>query len=1007
MTEAVIEPEDTSEVQELEEKLEVELATSKVPVETAEVISGEHVDVPEVIVELTTENQPSHGDDLGPDATLGHQEAFENRKQGAEPDKIIVVEESPIPGVVLTETAEPIITGSEGDAIVEPQEVKLPEATTEEHKSGEATGNEPKTVEKLAFDEDDAVVISHDDAKPEEVAEAEAAVQAPSSVEVDKLEDAAVVIESALDGTGTAVETQLKYPDVEVSGGEISVIAQEEFKDISVETVFHGEVTNGPLQEVSINPLPASETFGNPIDLAPGERVPDLGASSVDSNVKLDQESYEHADASNLGVKAQTEVGEQVFSVNPLPVFEAVTSPINLQPGEPVPELKTAFIEPAVKLDAESYEKADASNFEVKTEDAIEEEPEEFFIKPLPASGTATNPIDLQPGEPVPTIGFASVESNVKFDEESYEKADASNFGARSKSPTAQPEEFSVKPLPASETATNPTDLQPGEPVPEIGSASIVSSVKLDEESYERADASNLGVSPQTETEEQVFSVSPLPASETATNPIDLQPGEPVPIIGSASVESNVKLDEDSYEKADASNFGIKSQPAVEEVPREFLEVSINPFPASQTPGNPIELQPGEPIPSDQLSAESIDANVRLDEESYEKADASNFGVPPFDSSAHLGVEDTELVLDSAGTTEPSVGAFSMDGATKEENVIKEESIKGITEDVGEPTVAPGVGTPSVAGELMYLRFSYGGSSNQITVEDAFKSSDVVAEGDIKEETKGVELEGSFVPVETKVEPGLFVDKSTGEIIAPTVSDPTTSIVAASALGGAALICGATAIIAHPSSDKQSSSEAVDNKTHTKSAEDAEEPKVSKQVDELIIEPAPQTASSPVHGIVIPEGEAKQVVEDANTSDAPAIVVSAPPTSPTVGTSQEVEERTVEVIEPTPEVEGSAVKTVERESGEIFSHPVWNQSITPFLHYSLENTPEGVRRRRLVGAMPGSRPVSSGNDTVSTKNQKHVMRAFWNVLFLGWLGGFGRLLGGMFGKSKKAQRPAN
>ncbi|EPS44839.1 hypothetical protein H072_1143 [Dactylellina haptotyla CBS 200.50] len=56
-------------------------------------------------------------------------------------------------------------------------------------------------------------------------------------------------------------------------------------------------------EPVSINPLPASETAGNPIHLEPNEPVPPSTASVTD-NVHLDKEHYEQADASNLGVGA-------------------------------------------------------------------------------------------------------------------------------------------------------------------------------------------------------------------------------------------------------------------------------------------------------------------------------------------------------------------------------------------------------------------------------------------------------------------------------------------------------------------------------------------------------------------------------------------------------------------------------------------------------------------------------------------------------------------------------
>lgn len=53
-------------------------------------------------------------------------------------------------------------------------------------------------------------------------------------------------------------------------------------------------------QSFGVAPLPATTAPGNPISLAPGEKVPqssDYTTNSVDSNVKLDRESYEKSDA--------------------------------------------------------------------------------------------------------------------------------------------------------------------------------------------------------------------------------------------------------------------------------------------------------------------------------------------------------------------------------------------------------------------------------------------------------------------------------------------------------------------------------------------------------------------------------------------------------------------------------------------------------------------------------------------------------------------------------------
>lgn len=245
------------------------------------------------------------------------------------------------------------------------------------------------------------------------------------------------------------------------------------------------------------------------------------------------------------------------------------------------------------------------------------------------------------------------------------------------------------------------------------------------------------------------------------------------------------------------------------------------------------------------------------------------------------------------------------------------------------------------------------------------------------------------------VEPGIFVDKSSGETIISDDSDSNAGLIAASVLAGGAALGGGAAIIALASKDKPSSGTDT-----TAPIDGGKQGALAQDDEEVIIEPAPQAGSGPVHGIIIPESSVKQAVKDADTPVAPAIVISSPPTSPTVETHQDADDRTVELIKPTPgvSIDTPTASTSEREAGEIFSHPVWNQSISPFLHYSLENTPEGVRQR-LAESNARSRPGSSGNDTLSTKHQRNVMQAFWNMMLFGWLGSLGGLFG--FGRQKK------
>ncbi|KAJ5095543.1 hypothetical protein NUU61_004899 [Penicillium alfredii] len=57
-------------------------------------------------------------------------------------------------------------------------------------------------------------------------------------------------------------------------------------------------------QTLSVNPIPVSGGYGNPIKLNPGEKVPDastIHGNTVESSVKLDRESYEKGDSVPLG----------------------------------------------------------------------------------------------------------------------------------------------------------------------------------------------------------------------------------------------------------------------------------------------------------------------------------------------------------------------------------------------------------------------------------------------------------------------------------------------------------------------------------------------------------------------------------------------------------------------------------------------------------------------------------------------------------------------------------
>ncbi|KAH7055740.1 hypothetical protein B0J12DRAFT_429021 [Macrophomina phaseolina] len=112
------------------------------------------------------------------------------------------------------------------------------------------------------------------------------------------------------------------------------------------------ETPANELQSFSVNPIPASNGDANPIKLAPGEKVPapsTIHDNTIESTVKDDEE-----------LKAQHEETEQAFGVNPLPATNTAGNPIKLAPGEPVPEpgsISANNIHSNVTLDKESYEK--------------------------------------------------------------------------------------------------------------------------------------------------------------------------------------------------------------------------------------------------------------------------------------------------------------------------------------------------------------------------------------------------------------------------------------------------------------------------------------------------------------------------------------------------------------------------------------------------------------------------------------------------------------------------
>ena len=82
-----------------------------------------------------------------------------------------------------------------------------------------------------------------------------------------------------------------------------------------------------------VNPIPASSGTGNPVQVAPGEKLPDHSeatGSTLGSNVTTSKDDYEKAGSSSAEPDA--------ISAQPIPASSGIGNPVNLQPGEKVPD---------------------------------------------------------------------------------------------------------------------------------------------------------------------------------------------------------------------------------------------------------------------------------------------------------------------------------------------------------------------------------------------------------------------------------------------------------------------------------------------------------------------------------------------------------------------------------------------------------------------------------------------------------------------------------------------
>ena len=182
-----------------------------------------------------------------------------------------------------------------------------------------------------------------------------------------------------------------------------------------------------------------------------------------------------------------------------------------------------------------------------------------FSVNPLPATSGPGNPIIPNENDIVPPSSdftFNTVQSTVHDDEE----LKAADLAKQRQQSASHDQAYPVAPKPFTEEGpAHPVTIAPGEKFPSADEYALSQKNIHDKEELKAAELFR-------EQQQQNVSVNPLPATAGAGNPITLAPGIPVPKTDeftANTVNSNVKLDEASYNKPDAMVGGAPFLPPV------------------------------------------------------------------------------------------------------------------------------------------------------------------------------------------------------------------------------------------------------------------------------------------------------------------------------------------------------------------------------------------------------------------------------------------------------------
>ncbi|ETS74653.1 hypothetical protein PFICI_13137 [Pestalotiopsis fici W106-1] len=294
---------------------------------------------------------------------------------------------------------------------------------------------------------------------------------------------------------------------------------------------------------------------------------------------------------------------------------------------------------------------------------------------------------------------------------------------------------------------------------PDSTTAALAADVPLEKDKDIKTDGLP-GVFPETPAADlnKEFSVNPLPAAPGAVNPIQLAPGEKIPEhVAAESTTSNVKLDPESYEKADTLPGGVAT----------FSSAAPTSTTAQLAAGAPIETKTDkvpEIVKESQEKAHVDPEASAVPEEVQEKAatekellDRVKEAPSTSEGTAGVGTEKTESTVTaseaaaSVAAAGAALGAAAVAGAVAAKDIALEKGTAAASTAQASATQAATNLPDSVKAQLPEsVQSAIGTTSKETTIEETAPAVPAEVKESIAEAGKSPEAAASTSAVEDK-----------------------------------------------------------------------------------------------------------------------------------------------------------------------------------------------------------------------------------------------------------------